>query len=131
MNLTVTPAKAGVSGVDALQSALARGGYTYVMTNKPRAFSISAAQPTSLRALKKFETTLAPACGRSQSRLAGYVRRFLLTLETPAFAGVTMKKMADSKSGCSIFQWQFLDRSLPLPFRHAGLDPASRFSSPR
>ncbi|MBU0658828.1 MAG: GIY-YIG nuclease family protein, partial [Alphaproteobacteria bacterium] len=36
MNFTVTPAKAGVSGADALQSDMARGGYTYVMTNKPR-----------------------------------------------------------------------------------------------
>ncbi len=36
MPFTVTPAKAGVSGADALQLDMARGGYTYVMTNKPR-----------------------------------------------------------------------------------------------
>ncbi|MCP1469063.1 hypothetical protein J3E64_000734 [Sphingobium sp. OAS761] len=36
MKSTVTPAKAGVSGVDALRWGMARGGYTYIMTNKPR-----------------------------------------------------------------------------------------------
>jgi len=87
---------------------MARGGHTYVMTNKQRALSISASQPTSLRAPNIIETTLASLCGRSQSRLAGYVRRYLLTPETPAFAGVTIKEMAGSKSRRSIFQRQFL-----------------------
>jgi len=29
------PAKAGISGMDARQCGMARGGYTYIMTNKP------------------------------------------------------------------------------------------------
>ncbi|MEC3912062.1 GIY-YIG nuclease family protein [Sphingobium sp. CR2-8] len=36
MKFTVTPAKAGVSGGGAIRWDMTRGGYTYIMTNRPR-----------------------------------------------------------------------------------------------
>ena len=55
MNLTVTPAKAGVSGVDALKSDMARGGYTHVMTTEPRGV-LYIGGTADIATLRNFET---------------------------------------------------------------------------